>query len=92
MRPAGARLRLHGWSRVKGSAEFGPLPRFRAFDLGKPLFLLGLSSKNDSGPGVGLLVGAPHVIGGEVSVDLGGADVGVAEQRLHAAQIGAAFE
>jgi hypothetical protein len=81
-----------GWSRVKGSAEFGPLPRFRAFDLGKPRFLLGLSFKNGSSPGVRLLVGTPHVIGGEVSIYLGGPDVGVAEQRLHAAQIGAPFE
>src|SRR5688500_13566756 len=42
--------------------------------------------------GVGLAVGLSNVVGGEVGINLGRGDVGVSEERLNAAQIGAALE
>ena len=42
--------------------------------------------------GVVLLDHLGEAVGGDVGVDLGGGDVGVAEQGLHDAQVGAAFE
>ncbi len=45
-----------------------------------------------SGPGVCLPVGGAEPVGGDVGVDLGGGQRGVAQQLLHGAQVGAAFE
>ena len=45
-----------------------------------------------SGTGVGGLVHRTQAVAGEMCVDLGGRQIGVAQQLLHGAQIGTSFE
>ena len=45
-----------------------------------------------SGPRMSPLVGPSNVVGCHVGVDLGGGDIGVAEHRLHAPQVGPPFQ
>ena len=44
------------------------------------------------GAGVGFVVDFSHVVGGDVGVDLGGDEVGVAEEFLDGAEVGAVVE
>ena len=45
-----------------------------------------------SGAGVGLVVGFFEAVGGDVGVDLGGDEVGVAQEFLDAAEVGAGVQ
>ncbi len=54
--------------------------------------LAALPPARGSGSGVGLLVGPPQPIGGDMGVDLRGRQGGMAEQFLHGPQVGAPFQ